>query len=248
MKKLLISALIFSSLSASAESALLNQELNTREPKVKESKSISTNEPVAPQGVEDFAASPFKLGSATGQIPVETRLRIQVDTPLSAAVSKVGQEFRARVKEDFYLAGDFRKLIVPKDSWVRGKVSEVKKPRLLSRSGKLGIKLDTMVTPLGDYVPLDADLTFVEGVVNDRGLLDPQTNFGDKALSPTQGLLSSDAGKVVSVATLGVPVVGTLLGGTVVALFSKGDSAAVYQGQELQIMLTKDTDLQYEKI
>ncbi|MEY3370715.1 MAG: hypothetical protein RLZZ361_1385 [Cyanobacteriota bacterium] len=202
-----------------------------------------TNIPMDPKSVENFAASPFKLKSAVGQVPVKTRLRIKVDTPISAETAEVGDEFRAKVLNDFYISGDFRKLIVPKDSWIRGRVSTVKKPRLLSRAGKLGIKLDTLVTPLGDYVPLDADLSFMAGVVNQEGLLDPQTDFNDKAIVPTQALLGTDTGKIVSVATLGVPVVGTLLGGTVVALFSHGDDASVTKGQELQIIITRNTDL-----
>ncbi len=202
-----------------------------------------TNTPDDPNKVSDFAASPFKLNSATAQVPIETRLRIEVETTLTAEKAIVGEEFRARVLNDFYLSGDFRKLIIPKNSWIRGKVSQVKRPRLLSRSGKLGIKLDTLVTPLGDYVPLNADLVFMEGVVNAQGLLDPQTGFSDKAMEPTQNLLSTDTGKIVSVATLGVPVIGTLLGGSAIALFSHGDSAAVNAGQELQIVLTRNTDL-----
>lgn len=214
-----------------------------RQPNQNTEKVKATNEPIQPKGVDDFAASPFKLNTSTAQIPVETRLRIRVETPLGADKSRMGEDFRARVLNDFYLSGDFRKLIVPKDSWIRGKVSYIKRPRLLSRSGKLGIKLDTLVTPQGDYVPLDADLIFQAGIVNDSGLLDPQTGYSDKAIEPTQALLGSDTGRVISVATLGVPVVGTLLGGSVKALFSHGDDASVTEGQELQIMLTTNTDL-----
>ena len=228
----------------SASEGLADVKTEIREPSKQEiNSSKSTNEPVKPDGVEDFAASPFKLNSSTAQIPVETRLRIRVETPLSADVSDVGDDFQARVINDFYISGDFRKLIVPKDSWIRGKVNFIKKPRLLSRSGKLGIKLDTLLSPQGDYVPLDADLVFQTGIVNEDGLLDPQTGFSDKAMKPTQSLLGSDTGKVVSVATLGLPVVGTLLGGSVMALFSHGDDASVYKGQELQIVLTTNTDL-----
>ena len=202
-----------------------------------------TNDPVQPKGVETFAASPFKLNSSTGQVPVQTRLRVRVETPLGADKSKIGDDFRGRVLNDFYLTGSYRKLVIPKDSWIRGKVSSLKKPRMLSRSGKLGIKLDTLVTAQGDYVPLDADLVFQSGIVNEQGLLDPQTDFSDKAIGPTNSLLSSDTGKVISVATLGLPIVGTLLGGSVRALFLHGDDASVYEGQELQIMLTTNTDL-----
>lgn len=203
----------------------------------------TTNEPVQPTGVSDFAASPFKLGSQTAQIPTRTRLRMVVETPISAETAQIGDSFKAKVTEDYYLEGDYRKLIIPKSSWIRGKVSVVKRPRLLSRSGKLAIKLDSLVTPTGDYVPLDADLSFMEGIVNFEGVLDPQTDFGDKAMVPTQKLLSTDKGKIFSVATAGIPVAGSLLAGSVVALFSHGDPAALSKGQELQIMITRDTDL-----
>jgi hypothetical protein len=239
MKKILLIIILFLAINVSAETDLkvrapINYDMN---------KSQTTNEPIAPSSVEDFAAAPFKLSSATALLPVETRLRIKVETPLSAQESEVGDDFSARVLKDFYLSGDFRKLIVPKDSWIRGKVSYVKKPRLLSRSGKLGIRLDTLVTPLGDYVALDANLTFQKGLVNQIGLLDPQTGFGDKALEPATNLLASDTGKAVSIATLGVPVVGAMIGGSAIALFSRGDEAAVLEGQELQIVLTQNLNL-----
>ena len=219
-------------------------ELHIREPiKPKESNNKSTNNPVQPVGVSDFAASPFKLNSSIAQVPVKTRLRMVVQTPLSAEKSEIGDTFKAKVRDDFYLEGDLRKLIIPKNSWIRGRVAAIKKPRLLSRSGKLGIKLDTLITPQGDYVPLDADLMFMAGVVNAEGLLDPQTGFSDKAMQPTNSLLDSDTGKAISIATVGVPDVGSLLAGSVIALFSHGDSASVYPGQELQIVITRNTDL-----
>jgi hypothetical protein len=248
-KKISLSLLLVTSfLSTKAELAqepgLQAQELKIRAPLEYDlNKDQKTNEPIQPKSVETFAASPFKLESSTALIPVETRLRVKVETPLSAQISEVGQDFKARVLNDFYLTGDFRKLIVPKDSWIRGKVCYIKKPRLLSRSGKLGIRLDTLVTPLGDYVPLDANLTFQQGIVNEIGLLDPQTGFSDKALAPTSSLLSSNTGKAVSIATLGVPVVGTMIGGSAIALFSRGDGAEVTAGQELQIILTQNTNL-----
>lgn len=223
-------------------------ELELREPiKPDISKNKNTSEPVEPSGMSEFAAAPFKLKASVGQVPVETRLRMIVETALSANASDLGDNFKAKVLDDFFIRtsdDQLRKLIVPKGSWIRGKVNFIKKPRLLSRAGKLGIKLDTLITPQGDYVPLDANLSFRLGVVNKDGLLDPQTGFGDKAMEPTNTLLSSDTGKAISIATAGVPVVGSLLAGSVIALFSRGDGASVYKGQELQIILTRNTDIQ----
>jgi hypothetical protein len=62
-------------------------------------------------------------------------------------------------------------------------------------------------------------------------------------MDPTHALLSTKTGQVVSVATLGLPVAGSLLGGSVIALFSRGDSAAIDKGQELQIMITRNVDI-----
>jgi len=246
--------LALSIFSASLNPLLVNAEaiidMSDMSVKVKDAAKVNlddfeavTNEPVEFNNLSDFAAAPFKLNTATGQIPVQARLRIIVETPLTAKKSNLGDDFQARVLEDFYLTGDYKKLIVPKSSWIRGKVSDIKRPRFLSKSGILEISLDSLVTPQGDYVPLDARLTFVEGIVNKEGLLDPQTGFSDKAIEPTQSLLSTKTGKVVSVATLGLPVAGSLLGGSVIALFSKGDSASIDKGQELQIMITRNVDL-----
>jgi len=245
----LISLFLILSLTIPAQALNLGSALpewHLREPARPElgfTEKKSTNQPIDPRSISGFAASPFKLSSKMGQVPIQTRLRMQVETPVSAEKSHVGDSFKAKVVEDFYLEGDFRKLIIPKNSWIRGKVSYVKKPRLLSRAGKLAIKLDSLITPLGDYVPLDADLSFAEGVVNEEGMLDPGTDFSDKALSPTKNLLSSDTGKIVSVAGAGLPVIGSVIAGSVVALFSHGDSASIDKGQELQIVITRNVDL-----
>ncbi len=254
MKKFLIYSLSFALLSSSSISISAKDEFfdaSTMMMKASEKDEFNvdkeehlTNTPVDFRDISDFAAAPFKLDTSTAQIPVTARLRIKVEDSISAKSADLGDDFKARVMEDFYLEEEnFKKLIVPKNSWIRGKVSYIKRPRFLSRSGKLEINLDMLMTPQGDYVPLDAKLSFVEGVVNEQGLLDPQTGFSDKAVEPTEALLSTNTGKAVSIATLGLPVAGSLIGGSVVALFSKGDSATVEKGQELQIIITKNIDL-----
>jgi hypothetical protein len=246
LANLLAASLLSGSFSLAAEISQPVEPISqmaSRKPTSTELKNPETNNPIKPERLSDFAASPFKLGTATGQLPEDARLRIEVESPLSAEYSRLGDLFKARVLEDFYLEGDFRKILIPKKSWIRGTVSYVKKPRLLSRAGKLGIKLDSLLTPQGDYVPLDADLSFMQGVVNENGLLDPQTKFSDKAMEPTNKLLGTETGRNVSIATLGIPVAGTLVAGTVVALFSDGDDASVYKGQELQILVNRDLDL-----
>src|ERR1700721_339165 len=69
-------------------------------------------------------------------------------------------------------------LIAPRGTLVRGRVAEVARPRLLSRAARIGLKLEQIVTPTGEVIPLDAALEFKKGTTNVKGQLDPGTNFG----------------------------------------------------------------------
>ena len=188
-------------------------------------------------------SSAHKVSAAATSIPLDTRLRLGVDSPLDAKLSKLGNYFKAHIIEDFYIPSTPPQLVVPRGSWVRGHVSFIKKPNVFSMAGKIGLHLDQLVTPVGEVIPLDAELDIQQGIVNANGILDPMTGFGTKAIEPTQNLLDSTAGKAVSVATLGTPVVGTLVAGSLIALFSYGDNITLARGQELQIVLKKDIQL-----
>ncbi|MBI3591660.1 MAG: hypothetical protein HY094_09835 [Candidatus Melainabacteria bacterium] len=184
-----------------------------------------------------------KVSASASTIPVDTRLRLSVDTFIDAKTSMVGDYFKAHVLEDFYIPTDPPQLIVSKGSWVRGRISYLKRPNIFSMAGKIGLHLYQLVTPLSEVATLDAELDVQKGVVNNEGLLDPMTNFGTKAIEPTQMLLDSSQGRIISVATLGTPVIGTLIAGTLTALFSQGDNITLNRGQELQIVLQKDLQL-----
>ncbi|GEM_PF-2014246 len=184
-----------------------------------------------------------RISATATTIPVNTRLRLIVDNFIDAKESMLGDYFKAHILEDFYIPTDPPQLIISKGSWVRGTISFLKKPGIFSMAGKIGLHLDQLTSPLGEVTPLDAELDLQQGIVNKQGLLDPMTNFGTKALEPTQMLLESQAGKVITVATLGSPVIGTLIGGSLIALFSRGDNVALYKGQELQVVLKTDIQL-----
>jgi hypothetical protein len=188
-------------------------------------------------------SSAHKVSANATSIPLDTRLRLGVDSPLDAKLSKLGDYFKAHIIEDFYIPSTPPQLVVPRGSWVRGHISFLKKPSVFSMAGKIGLHLDQLVTPVGEVIPLDAELDIQQGIVNASGILDPMTGFGTKAMEPTQNLLDSTTGRVISVATLGTPVVGALVGGSLIALFSYGDNITLSRGQELQIVLKKDIQL-----
>lgn len=203
----------------------------------------------APSGSFGSSGTALKVGAESTTIPVETRLRLVLECAVDAKTSMPGDVFEAHVRDDLAVG---TQLLLAKGSLVRGRVVEVNKPRLLSRSAKVGLKLDQIVTPTGEVIPLDAQLEFKKGTTNERGMLDPGTNFGTRvggSVKTVTGLNSPDgttrgALLAANVATLGAPAVATLIGSSAIAIFRSGDNVSLSPGQELEVLLTNDLGLQ----
>jgi hypothetical protein len=231
-----------------------------------------TNQPAAldPRNVPDFAArtdapgqtaptagasaggaasgTPLQADASSTTIPVETRLKLVLESAVDAKSSQPGNIFEAHVKDDLFLGNS---LLLAKGSLVRGRVCEVTKPRLLSRAGKIGLKLEQIVTPVGEVIPLDAGLEFHKGVTNAKGQLDPGTSLGSRVhddVRSATGMNSKGTTRNIlvtaNVATLGAPAVAAALGGGAIALFRSGDNVNLIPGQELEVLLTNDLGLQ----
>lgn len=217
---------------------------------------------MAPKNVPDFAdhtrnpapgddTSPgtaLKADLASTTIPVETRLKLVLETAVDAKASQPGDLFEAHVKDDLYVG---MTLLLPRGSFVRGRVAQVVKPRLLSRAAKIGLRLEQIVTPSGEVIPLDATLEFKKGVSNKKGQLDPGTSFGTRVEDNVKSVAGinkdgSTKGALVAanIATLGAPVIATAIGSSAIALFSQGDNVSLGPGQEIEVLLTNDLGLQ----
>jgi len=214
-----------------------------------------------PKNVPDFAedasatrqlntggGTALKSGLESTTLPTETRLKLVVENLLDARTSQPGDLFEAHVKDDLFIG---RSLLLPRGSFVRGRVIEVSKPRLISRAAKIGLKLDQIVTPTGEVIPLDAALEFHRGTTNKSGQLDPGTNFGTRVgddVRTVTGMNSKGGARAAlvagNIATLGAPAVATMIGSSAVALFRSGDNVNVQPGQEIEVLLTNDLGLQ----
>ena len=179
---------------------------------------------------------------------METRLRLVLETAVDAKSSQPGDIFEAHVKDDLFLGSA---LILAKGSLVRGRVCDVLKPRLLSRAAKIGLKLEQIVTPVGEVIPLDAGLEFHKGVTNAKGQLDPGTSLSTRVgqdVKSVTGMNSKGATKGIlvtaNVATLGAPAIATALGSGAIGLFRSGDNVNLAPGNELEVLLTNDLGLQ----
>jgi hypothetical protein len=206
--------------------------------------------PTAPgdQASGDGTSSALKADLASTTLPVETRLRLVLETPVDAKTSTPGNIFEAHVKDDLFVGST---LLLPRGSLVRGRVFEVTKPRLLSRAAKIGLKLEQIVTPTGEVIPLDAALEFQKGFTNQKGQFDPGTNFGSRVegnVKSVTGMNSTGTARgaliAANVATLGAPAIATAIGGSAIAIFRSGDNVSLAVGQELEVQLTNDLGLQ----
>ncbi|CAN5411708.1 hypothetical protein BH11CYA1_BH11CYA1_36870 [soil metagenome] len=190
----------------------------------------------------------LKADASSASLPVQTRLKLVLETSVDAKASTPGDLFEAHVKDDLFYGTS---LLLAKGSLVRGRVFEVSKPRLLSRAAKIGLRLEQIVTPAGEVIPLDAALEFQKGLTNQKGQLDPGTNFGTRVegnVRAVTGLSSTGTARgaliAANVATLGAPAIATAIGGSAIAIFRSGDNVSLAPGQELEVQLTNDLGVQ----
>lgn len=215
-----------------------------------------------PKNVPDFPAytpqangqriqnnsSTLRADLASTTLPLQTHLKLILETAVDARTSQPGDIFEAHVRDDLFLGNT---LLLGKGSLIRGRVAEVTRPRLLSRAARIGLKLEQINTPAGEVIPLDAALEFQKGLTNQKGQFDPGTNFGSRVESNVKavtGLSSTGNARnaliAANVVTLGAPAIATAIGGSAVAIFRSGDNVQLTPGQELEIQLTNDLGLQ----
>lgn len=255
-------------LQANCPDAKAGQHNDSRSPRYAPAYSpqrLSPGKLMEPKNVPDFAESNSYQTSGTrisGEevgtalqgsaqsttLPTETRLKLVLECSVDAKTSMPGDIFEAHVRDDLAVG---TQLLLPRGSLVRGRVAEVNKPRLLSRAAKVSLRLEQIVTPTGEVIPLDAQLEFRKGKTNVSGQLDPGTNFGTRvgnSVKSVTGLNSEGSARgalmAANVATLGAPAVATLLGSSAIAIFRSGDNVSLAPGQELEILLTNDLGLQ----
>lgn len=255
-----------------ADAATKYKHADSRQPRYSPAVGIDGLKPaqtMAPKNIPDFAArggdaqpgsaaidtgngggsgTALKADLASTTLPVETRLRLVLETAVDAKASQPGDLFEAHVKDDLYVG---MTLLLPRGSFVRGRVAQVVKPRLLSRAAKIGLKLEQIVTPSGEVIPLDASVEFKKGLSNKKGELDPGTSFGTRVEGNVKAVAGvnpdgSTKGALVAanIATLGAPVIATAIGSSAIALFSQGDNVSLGPGQEIEVLLTNDLGVQ----
>ncbi|OGI08600.1 MAG: hypothetical protein A3I68_01210 [Candidatus Melainabacteria bacterium RIFCSPLOWO2_02_FULL_35_15] len=170
-------------------------------------------------------------------IPLNTSLKLVADNFIDAKTAKIGDYFKAHVSKDFYIQANPPQLILPKGSWVRGRISFLKRPNFFIKAGKIGLHLDELVTPLGETFVLDTELDVQKGILSEDGILKPQTT------KPSNSQFLPDSILTVPVNNLETLLIDKLLSGKLFALFAQTDTTTLSRGQELQIVFNRNIQL-----
>lgn len=113
-------------------------------------------------------ATTLRAEAASTTLPLKTTMKLVLETGVDAKTSQPGDIFEAHVRDDLFVGTS---LLLPRGSLIRGRIVLVNRPRIISRAGRIGLKLDQIVTPTGEVVPLDAALEFQKGIANQKGNL-----------------------------------------------------------------------------
>lgn len=152
---------------------------------------------------------------------IDKKLRIKTETLVNPKQSMSGDFFKAQIVEDLFLPTEYPFLIIPQGSWVTGRLSYVKKPTLFSMSAKVTVGLDQLTTPLGDIIPLLANLEL-------------QEEYKESSMPPSNPLEI-----LVPSSFLDKEITSGLIHGSLIGLCLPSQGLIIYTGQELQIVLHK---------
>ena len=191
-----------------------------------------------------FAPSLF-FAASESELPVGTRIILQLNDDLSTKTSSEGDSFSAVVMKPVYLNDQ---MVIPKGSRVSGSISRIRRPGRFKGKAVMNLLFQSIALPGREKIPLIATLVKV----------DPEGNGGVQAEGEISGPSStgSDVAKVVAPGIIGTGI-GTLAGGgkgagigagigaaigiaTVVA--SRGKDIEVSRGSRLEIVLDRSLE------
>jgi len=208
----------------------------------------------------NFSSNNITSEIKSERIPAGTTLRLRMDTPVNSYNTAKGDTFRATLLEDIRLG---TKVIIPAGTILRGRAGNIKKNNYLSKSGKLQLSFDHIVTSMGKQIPLNAKISqskyidengnlsagggYLDAVGNN---IDDGVNFMNNTTkwSIDKGTSFWNGYPVIITAPVGAAVGLFGAGGiftvkSVVDIFQKGDNVKINPGDTLNIILKDPIDV-----
>lgn len=177
---------------------------------------------------------PTDLNKDQTFISLNSRFKLAFDEYVDVKKATRGDVFKIHVLEDFYLTPDQNQILITKGSWLRGKISFVKKPNIFNKSSAISAHLDTLVTPYGEMIPIDLYLNIQKGILNADEELEP----ADKALETAYNQI-----EILKLDFKSPEFLSKFLSGTLIGLVLQNGSNTFYKGQEIQVVIKKNIEL-----
>jgi len=191
--------------------------------------------------------------AAPGQIvtvPAGTRIGIILENGISTATAKAGDSVYFRTSFPITIGN---KVVVPVGSYMRGEVTDSKRPGRVKGRGQLRIRLDTMVFPNGYTVDLNAEPHSTDGGQNKTDAEGKITGPGGKGKDASTVATTTVAGAGIGAiagggkgAGIGAGVGGAL--GLAGVLLSRGPDAHLPRGSSMDLVLERDLELDANQV
>jgi hypothetical protein len=184
-------------------------------------------------------------------VPTGTRIGVTLENGISTATAKPGDSVYFRTSFPITINN---KVVVPVGSYLRGEVSDAKRPGRVKGKGEFGLRLNTMIFPNGYTVDMNAEPHSTDSGSNTK------TDSEGKITGP--GGKGADAEKVATATIAGAGIgaiagggkgagIGAGTGGLVglaAVLLSRGPEAQLQRGSSMDLILEHDLQLDADQI
>lgn len=199
--------------------------------------------PIAP------ATRPASPGQ-TILIPTGTRIGVILENGISTATAKAGDSVYFRTSFPITINN---KVVVPVGSYLRGEVTESRRPGRVKGKGQLRVRLNTMVFPNGYTVDMNAEPHSADG---GQVKTDPEgkmTGPGGKGKDATTVATTTATGAGIGAIAGGGKGAGIGAGiggvaGLAAVLLSRGPEAQLPRGSSMDLVLEHDLPLDADQI
>ena len=173
-------------------------------------------------------------------VPAGTTIPITLTTRISTKYAKDGDGVYG--KTAFPVTVD-NKIVIPEGSWVRGKITEVKRPGRVTGKGELTLSFQTLVLPNGITLPIYSSLGGTSGAGEKTGEATVKGDSSKGEDAKTVGTAAGQAGLIGVIAGggKGAPVggAGGAAVGTAAVLLSRGKDLVIEPGTQIEIILDR---------
>ncbi|HKD73120.1 MAG TPA: hypothetical protein VKB61_13360 [Candidatus Acidoferrum sp.] len=197
------------------------------------------------------APAPRPPSSAqTVLVPSGTRFGVTLENGISTATAKPGDSVYMRTSFPITINN---KVVVPVGSYLRGEITDSKRPGRVKGKGELRLRLNTMVLPNGYTVDLNAEPHSTDAGEVKTDQEGKMTGPGGKGKDATTVATTTAAGAGIGAiagggkgAGIGAGVGG--LAGLAAVLLSRGPEAQLPRGSSLDLVLERDLHLDADQI